>query len=705
MQACEDMYEQMSVMQKCSDPHENRLVSMSVNEARSIVRKEDYVIITLTSRITDVEGLGLSIEGKGVFYDRVVFDNYDDRSVTVRAYPDEGLMRIIADTPDRDIKVVFDMKWLIRLTQKCFETHGDRIGYPVRTPHFEPSEYHFPGGEPNERQREAVDTVLNSKLSYIWGAPGTGKTQFVIATAAIAHLRRGEKVIIVAPTNNAVEQALRGVMKVIEKDDPDHGYIDPKRDILRLGSPTEEFLREFKDICTDRSRAAKIERLRHTYDLIGDIFFERRVERAKAEFDEIRYLYDFEYDRADAAHREVMDDEIRIHWKCVCQVLRMKREFAYLTENVDEYNLRSRIGEIAARVFERERYPLEIDEYKDLDEVELATVRMECEDQLEELSQYDDNARVKSAKLLAMTPFTLMGKADSLFGEDGVTDAGHVFIDEVGYANLLQMLPVFMIGAPVAMLGDHMQLPPVCEVDFEKIRTWAETGGYMEYSFLWDTSARYTESALFGSIRDLRDDYLQGREPRFRETRQVDLVRSHRFADNLASILDECVYRNGITGSTGAPLEIVCYDVAGPTGRSRENLAEAEFVRDLLDSIGDDFAVLTPYRDQVKLLLKVCQERYGDRFERNILTVHSSQGREWDTVILSVSDNSSSDREVPYRFTSTVDGNQGLKVINTAVSRAKRRLIIVCDYGFWKGRAELGDLIGRLVADEDTVVL
>ena len=37
----------------------------------------------------------------------------------------------------------------------------------------------------------------------------------------------------------------------------------------------------------------------------------------------------------------------------------------------------------------------------------------------------------------------------------------------------------------------------------------------------------------------------------------------------------------------------------------------------------------------------------------------------------------------------------GLKPINTAVSRAKRRLVIVCDVEHWGGRE--GELIGVLV--------
>jgi hypothetical protein len=42
----------------------------------------------------------------------------------------------------------------------------------------------------------------------------------------------------------------------------------------------------------------------------------------------------------------------------------------------------------------------------------------------------------------------------------------------------------------------------------------------------------------------------------------------------------------------------------------------------------------------------------------------------------------------------------GLEVINTAVSRAKRRLVIVCDESFW--RCQEGQLLQELIAIADT---
>ena len=80
----------------------------------------------------------------------------------------------------------------------------------------------------------------------------------------------------------------------------------------------------------------------------------------------------------------------------------------------------------------------------------------------------------------------------------------------------------------------------------------------------------------------------------------------------------------------------------------------------------------------------------------NILTVHASQGREWETVILSVVD--SSDRDI---FFTNSEITQGLHTINTAISRVKKNLVIVCDTDYWKRKGS-SQLIGAIITDPYT---
>lgn len=62
----------------------------------------------------------------------------------------------------------------------------------------------------NDEQSAAIRRAVGSELHYLWGPPGTGKTR-TLAGAAEALYRQGESVLLVAPTNAAVDQLLLAV--------------------------------------------------------------------------------------------------------------------------------------------------------------------------------------------------------------------------------------------------------------------------------------------------------------------------------------------------------------------------------------------------------------------------------------------------------------------------------------------------------------
>ena len=97
--------------------------------------------------------------------------------------------------------------------------------------------------------------------------------------------------------------------------------------------------------------------------------------------------------------------------------------------------------------------------------------------------------------------------------------------------------------------------------------------------------------------------------------------------------------------------------------------------------------ILTPYRLQLTELTKAFPNA---RKNERVLTVHASQGREWDTVLLSVVDTNRM-----WYCNSRLPKSKGLQVVNTAVSRARKRLVLVCDYDYWVSQP--GQLIGQLV--------
>ena len=124
-------------------------------------------------------------------------------------------------------------------------------------------------------------------------------------------------------------------------------------------------------------------------------------------------------------------------------------------------------------------------------------------------------------------------------------------------------------------------------------------------------------------------------------------------------------------------------------GGTRQNKVFAENVMSILDVMsknrGADFTigVITPYKGQVSLLRALKHERnYDDAFDKRIKigTIHTFQGSECDIIIFDMVDcfkleNSNN----PNKIGRLYHGNAGERLLNVAVSRARHKLIVVCD--------------------------
>jgi superfamily I DNA and/or RNA helicase len=212
----------------------------------------------------------------------------------------------------------------------------------------------------------------------------------------------------------------------------------------------------------------------------------------------------------------------------------------------------------------------------------------------------------------------------------------------------------------------------------------------MEVCFPWLQSSLHAESFFHKPYEVLLANLRDNKEQVFTNTQRANLNETHRFGQNLASVLDKYVYKNGFKGKDGGKTtEIIVIHADKVKGsKGRENPSEVKAIQQYLEKENPiDAVILSPYNNQVGLL---GQSMRAMRAEQRILTVHKSQGREWDTVILSVSDT------YDMFFTDTSDPNgTAINLINTAVSRAKKELVIVCDANFWK--AQTNQLITGLI--------
>lgn len=700
IEACDDTYEYYEDMQYTDDPKglsKLRIVDYYVHGS--------FVNFLMGSKVVDTTNIVLSINGVDYRDEQLNIERFDEMSMILTMFPCEEVMQKLRDTKnkpkgsDKDsVELVTNMKYLIERTRKFYDDFGDMISLPAYPAvKFAVDDYDLKmDAKPSEQQIDAVDTVLNNRLSYVWGAPGTGKTQYVLAIAIISEIKKNRRVGIFAPTNNAVEQVLRGLLKMIKAIDPNGEIIDIDKDVLRLGAATEEFFEEYPNVCEVRNKDNALREREKKLEIMDEVIFEKEAERLLPDFDEIASLYS-EMDRtSNPMNKMKIKKQIRVYFDEISRVMSGMPKFAHILVDANDYNYRLKAEQVSKLLYSREKPTVSIEYYSSMSLDEAYNIRKEIAGQIQKFKEGDGSATVGDSKIVAMTPYVFMARfcPNGVMAEGRIPlDVDHIFIDEAGYCNLIITMPFFTNGVPITLLGDHMQLPPVCEIDRELLTEAIKDDGRLRYSFLFDMSSRYAEMFFTNDISYLASAYRDCLDPLFTDTKQEDLTYSHRFGKNLAEVLDQMVYMNGITGVADSPLSVKVIDVRYFDKADRSNPGEAIAIKKYLEGREGgilDFIILTPYSKQLFTIEKTLPLE----FKGSILTIHKSQGREWDTVIISVSDNRLPVRNVPYRFTST-STLEGLQVINTAVSRAKKELIIVCDYEFWADKNE--ELIGRLV--------
>lgn len=272
----------------------------------------------------------------------------------------------------------------------------------------------------------------------------------------------------------------------------------------------------------------------------------------------------------------------------------------------------------------------------------------------------------------------------------------HIFIDEGGYMPLIKAYGVCRADIPISILGDTMQLPPVFEM-----QDYIKQGTEFESLLLYDLNAFYLEILFKNGYEGLREAYFSKAEPNVTTLPKVNLKQTYRFGEQLANILDQYVYKNGFTSAIGdGGFRLECIDAVNMTALPgyRVNPAESDAIKDVISDVEGSVAILTPYKGQVAHLQKSLK---GLIDTNQIMSIHKSQGQEWDTVIVSVVDHQSFGAYGKFFTSSLNEDSNGLKIVNTAVSRAKKRLIIVGHYGFWV--AQKDELIGELFRSAEKI--
>lgn len=242
--------------------------------------------------------------------------------------------------------------------------------------------------------------------------------------------------------------------------------------------------------------------------------------------------------------------------------------------------------------------------------------------------------------------------------------ADAVIIDEASVAALPQCLCAAACSTRrVVAFGDFMQLPTIVQSTHPQCLIWLGRNVF-EHAHLADPAIEHP----------LRPMLVE----QYRMHPQIAELVSRRFYHGKMRDAAEVTARS----DPGPAVLLVDTSQAGArafrTGQSsKKNPRHGEVVAALLDACTcASVAVITPYRGQVQELRSALRRRHGGRLGRGeieVFTIHRFQGRDKELVVLDLADappldagflNASRHRHLP-------------NLINVALSRAKRRLVVV----------------------------
>lgn len=729
------------------------------------VQKSGFVMLTLSAKLFSADDVQIKIHNRLYAQDEIKPARYDKDEHTLFVRPRDELLHLFYDLAPHEIVVISDLKFLVKRVRDWYAFRNVPLHLPSSLPCISPNMPEL-STKPSPEQLAAFEGIFRSPLAYVWGAPGTGKTQFVLARAVLAYCQAGKKVLITAPTNNAVEQTLKGVLAVLGE----AGI--PFDKVLRLGTPSREFYDRYPMVCEVRAVEDELEALNKQIAFCQKTiaYYEARAWFDSAEavfivFFEIIYRtyekLNAVYEKEDALESNLNLSQARIA-PIISEINSLTAEKADLIKYLNKPRPSFLAKWMHTSTLKRTQERLAIvDQALQRHAADHSQILAECE---ELQRQIDDTEREQAAcqqiiadaclkiRNISPCPFPsdfsnvvsllhptdeisekLSAAHDSLSSIKGLLDQraefyqdttpeqakasldalskrkadldqrsvaarmsdccvvaatvdgcisrlssseyhpAHVFLDEAAYCPLIKGTTLLSYDAPLTLLGDHMQLPPVCEMNDEKFRD-----PYFTPVCLWAQSTLYLCDLFEKSLDEIFQDYQNENPPEYSLMAKYDLLHTYRFGDSLARVLGRFIYSDKFQGNQNVATNIIVIDVPKNTSDDKHtNPGECRAIQRFLDeSPGFEYAVLTPFRKQRTLLAKVLPQD-------TVFTIHGSQGREWDTVFLSVT---------------VTSQNWFLKprLINTAVSRAKKRLIIVCDVGYW--RARQNHIIGGLVS-------
>lgn len=524
----------------------------------------------------------------------------------------------------------------------------------------------------NKSQYDAVENAIRNSISVIEGPPGTGKTQTILNI--IANLIIREKSCQVVSNNNFAIENIEDKLKEYDLD-----FFTAK---LGSNSNRLNFIENQKNI-PDLSQYATLDKtqlLSHIEKLQQDIQSvfqaERQLAQCKQQLSEVQAEYKhfekylqtekiktYPFKRKNNLYKAWLEiqNQNRIGlW------LKLKCIFLHGVGNLKFY--KNTTEEILATI-QNTIYLNKISELtrKCSDLSYKVETGKACTTEFQKKSmlyfqrylaeRYEDHPRkryeadkvcgsfyefIYDYPVILSTTFS----ARSSFGPNIKFD--YVIMDEASQIDVVTGALALSSGKNAVIVGDEKQLPNVV-TDRDNVLT-----GKISKSYRIDAIYEYSsKNSFLSSVKQaipsvpvclLREHYRC--QPKIIE------FCNRQFYDSQLIVMTEDVQESNA-------IQIIRTN-EGNHARGHVNQRQIDIIKDILSNLeSNDVGIIAPYNDQVDEIRKAVPG------EVEVSTIHKFQGREKDVIIISTVDNEISD------FVNDPH------ILNVAISRAKRRLIMI----------------------------
>jgi len=597
----------------------------------------------------------------------------------------------------------------------------------------------------NSSQERAIKLAMGSEVSFIWGPPGTGKTE-TIARIIEGLLLQKLSILLIAHTNVATDGALLNVVKHLESSDD---YLDGK--FLREGAIQKSELKEKKyemvvpAIVLEKKGLPiknEIEKLTNDIDKISLISSQseaiigkfRKIEAAKKEEGNIKGDV-FKKESAivsakttlSSIENQLSDVEEKIQkyqskgtirrFFSGLNLEKLTRDKTTLliqkdkeAQKINTYAQAIEAAKIKLQKFFDERKNLEaqlqgenIDRHKKIVEKtnsELKNLKEQRDlllKQLEELS----NTLIKEAKVIATT-LTKSYSSQVILNRE----YDCIVIDEASMAPLPALwCAAGLAKQKVVVVGDFYQLPPIAKHKVLRRKGKTEEEIRKEEALV----EKWLKRDIF-EVWNIPSVILSGITPEYLEQLKVQ----YRMHPDIAGVVNSLVYSQGgkqfeldsaeNTLSKGKELlpqpplggsHIGIYDTSKigslpsrTDNGSYYNLYQAflavSLAKQAFENGYKSIGIISPFRSQTNLIQKILKD---ENLNGNIKadTVHRFQGGEEQVIIFDTT------TAQPTKLT------DDKKLLNVAFSRAEEKLIVISDVQTINKKHSLTSLLRKYI--------